>query len=830
MKKLLLLLFLSIFSNVGEAQPWPIRILIVNQSDKAPNAGKGFLITPLTGGGNPGSTNDAGLFDIKLSNAKPGDRLDLLVAKANYQILGPDTRIFGYAVPSDPNDIVRIAVIKTTDFNVSKFDFEAAIEKSIKQATARLGIIIDSLKKAVNEDVRNVLAKTIKEQSDQINELRKNKEELARKLAQVDLEQASEFAQLALKKFKEEGDLRAALAMIPDNKLDEFWNNVLLQEEKMKKAKEQGVENYMIRARLLIADFQFGLAYGSYLDAIKRDSNNVNNLWEVSIFLAKQRQDLLAIKLFEKFLDLAITESDRAGILNNLGNLYLDNQKVVEAEKAYIESIEINRKLVNSKPDIFLSELGMVLNNLGTLYYSSQKMTEAERAFLEALTIRRKLSNSQTNSSFQDLAATLDNLGNYYCTNQNNIKAKLMFEEALKLREQLAEIDSIYLPDLAKTFNNLGSYFSNIDKKEDAGKMHIEAFKIRKRLAAYNPDAYLIDLVSSLNNLGNYYSRVFKNQEAEQSFLEAINIINNMIPKNPEAFQSIQSTILNNLGTVYQENKKQKEAEKAYLDALTIRRKLAHENSDFFLADLTSTIYNLASLYEESGKIKEALNAYGESIGNYRKLANQNQNAYRSYLAFALNGYGDFSKSIGNFLESKNLLLEALSIYLAAILNRQYQFSANLGQAIRNYKELRDTFLGQKNYHQVIDITQTLAITWEALINIDSSYAKNATEELRNLAWYNLFIENYKTAQTATEKGLHLTPASTWIITNLATSLVFQGEYEKAQPIYEKFKDQLYNGQKKTYREVFLQDLLDLEKEGITHPDVAKVRKLLENK
>ena len=54
---------------------------------------------------------------------------------------------------------------------------------------------------------------------------------------------------------------------------------------------------------------------------------------------------------------------------------------------------------------------------------------------------------------------------------------------------------------------------------------------------------------------------------------------------------------------------------------------------------------------------------------------------------------------------------------------------------------------------------------------------------------------------------------------------LFQGKYAEAEKIYITLKDKPYN--KATYRETFLADLNELEKAGITHPDIAKIRALL---
>ena len=101
-----------------------------------------------------------------------------------------------------------------------------------------------------------------------------------------------------------------------------------------------------------------------------------------------------------------------------------------------------------------------------------------------------------------------------------------------------------------------------------------------------------------------------------------------------------------------------------------------------------------------------------------------------------------------------------------------------------------------------------------------------------NLAWYQLFTQDFKGAATAAQQGLALDPTQQWININLANAYLFSGQYQKAKVIYADYKDKPWSesggdGDYKTYKEVFLEDLETLEKAGIKHKKVKKIRKLL---
>ena len=96
-----------------------------------------------------------------------------------------------------------------------------------------------------------------------------------------------------------------------------------------------------------------------------------------------------------------------------------------------------------------------------------------------------------------------------------------------------------------------------------------------------------------------------------------------------------------------------------------------------------------------------------------------------------------------------------------------------------------------------------------------------------SLAWYYLFNKEFAAAEQAARQGIALGGTETeWVHTNLALALLYQGEYEAAQAIYAAYKGKMLD-EKRAWVEIFLADLDALEAEGITHPDVARVRAFL---
>jgi hypothetical protein len=53
-------------------------------------------------------------------------------------------------------------------------------------------------------------------------------------------------------------------------------------------------------------------------------------------------------------------------------------------------------------------------------------------------------------------------------------------------------------------------------------------------------------------------------------------------------------------------------------------------------------------------------------------------------------------------------------------------------------------------------------------------------------------------------------------------ALLFQGKYNEAEKIYMALKDKQYKNS--IFKDAFLADFDELEKAGITHPDIAKIK------
>jgi lipoprotein NlpI len=116
---------------------------------------------------------------------------------------------------------------------------------------------------------------------------------------------------------------------------------------------------------------------------------------------------------------------------------------------------------------------------------------------------------------------------------------------------------------------------------------------------------------------------------------------------------------------------------------------------------------------------------------------------------------------------------------------------------------------------------------FEQLLKLESSLENkiNAASNYNYVGWYGLLSGKYNEALNAIRRGIELDSSNEYLYTNLPLCYLLTGNYEKAKSLYLEYKDKPYFG--KTYRETFLNDISELEKVGINHPDFENVKEFL---
>ncbi len=251
-----------------------------------------------------------------------------------------------------------------------------------------------------------------------------------------------------------------------------------------------------------------------------------------------------------------------SALYTNLGNVYYNQGKYVQAEKYYQKALNIRLKVLEeTHPDMAKS-----YNNLGCVYNNLGKYTQAEEYYQKALNIRLKV----LEETHPDMAKSYNNLGVIYNHQGKYAQAEEYYKKALNIRLKVLGENH---PDTAKSYYNLGYVYGEQGKYAQTEEYYQKALNIQLKVLGENHP----DTAKSYNNLGNVYDDQGKYVQAEENHRRALEIrLKVMGEKHLDTARSY-----NNLGVVFGHQKKYNETVELYLKAWKIwRQKLGPEHPD----------------------------------------------------------------------------------------------------------------------------------------------------------------------------------------------------------------------------------------------------------
>ncbi|MFK7978855.1 MAG: tetratricopeptide repeat protein [Saprospiraceae bacterium] len=120
---------------------------------------------------------------------------------------------------------------------------------------------------------------------------------------------------------------------------------------------------------------QFKKAEKAYLKALDFNKNAVNNWYSLGLLYQYELDEFDKAK--EAYFNYLAKNKNKPFVFVHLGNLYIDNNQFDEAEKVYLDGIQID----NSFGDLW--------NELGNLYQDYlKKYTKAEKAYFRAIELK----------------------------------------------------------------------------------------------------------------------------------------------------------------------------------------------------------------------------------------------------------------------------------------------------------------------------------------------------------------------------------------------------------------------------------------------------------
>ena len=397
-----------------------------------------------------------------------------------------------------------------------------------------------------------------------------------------------------------------------------------------------------------------------------------------------------------------------------------------------------------------------------------------------------------------------------------------------QLVKKAGEINTTaYLPNMANALNDLAIFHTDLNRFDLAEKEYNEALKISRKLALSQSDEnYLSNVATTLHDLANLHCNFKRYNIAEKEYTESLAISRILVQFNPEAFLPNMATTLNNLGSLYSESKRYRKAEKKLSEALVIKRELFQSDSDAYLPDVAICLDNLATLHCNIKYYEMAEKEYSEALEIRRKIVQSNPDAYLPDFAVTLNNIGNLHNLLKNYYVAEKEYFESLQIRHKLAKQNPERFNQDVAQTLGNISEL---YFSMKQYNKAANnCSESLKIYKDISICTSQNYKSELASQYGNLACYSLFLKQFGNAEISAKEGLRIDPSQTWIYSDLANALLFQGKKEEAKQIYIKYKNKIHpQDQTKTFKFFFLKDLDELEKANITHPEVERIRQLL---
>ncbi|MCX6256405.1 MAG: tetratricopeptide repeat protein, partial [Bacteroidia bacterium] len=419
-------------------------------------------------------------------------------------------------------------------------------------------------------------------------------------------------------------------------------------------------------------------------------------------------------------------------------------------------------------------------------------------------------------------------------------------------------------------FYNLGVLMKNMQQFDSAETNFNKSIQIRRKLAESDPNVYNPLLANSLSGIADCQYVKGNFDESEMSLTEALNIYRRLDIIDPDVKDEIARLLSSLVDLMYKSDQLDKakqyltEAEKLYSELVSIN--YIEKKSHFAWVPC----WALAGIQTKLGKLKEAEVNYNTSLNLFRKLAEKNPLLYNYKIAtvlYELAGIQLLMKQLDkaeiNALESVemhkqiirsqpwadiNLVQSMIILYQIQCYERQFDKSEENFKEVINILKEHDKINPHESDYEIANIYSNFsAINYEmyqyekgekyseeainmyiVLAQSKPVYKYRLAECYSSSSFYEVQSKNFELAETMARKSLETDSTYIWGNSNLALAMLFNGKYEKAKNIYMSLKDKTIPGEKtKKFREAFLEDIEEMEKAGVTHPDVSKIKVLL---
>lgn len=419
-----------------------------------------------------------------------------------------------------------------------------------------------------------------------------------------------------------------------------------------------------------------------------------------------------------------------------------------------------------------------------------------------------------------------------------------LIEKAQAIYEKLVALDptnSDYLRDLSIAYERLGDCHvrSRLIDRDATLRAYQASMAIREKLVALHPNyfTYLSDLSISHSKLGDSYAQLGDGEGALKSYQAGLIIVERLVALDSENTEILLhlSGFYGRLGDRYAQQGDVVTALTTYQAYVATAQKLvAFDPANIDFLNNLSTSYNrLGYSYARQGNGAGALKAYQEGMAINEKLValDPTNIEFLSDLSMSYNNLGNSYVQQGDISGALKAYQAGIAIAekLVALSPENNQFQEDLLRSYSNIAQTYDTkkefVLAEKSMMTGI-VTVGIDVQSQPLTEPKLQLLKMRSGSYLSWSWYALFTKQINQIPTTLEKVIEYLPENkdeTVVLhTNLAHAYLLTGNYKSAKAIYEKFKGYKFQDGT-TWDKAIIADFVALKKDGLTHPDFARV-------
>src|ERR1035437_6439249 len=470
-----------------------------------------------------------------------------------------------------------------------------------------------------------------------------------------------------------------------------------------------------------------------------------------------------------------------ASIDYEIAKLFIDENKFLEADSLLNKSLNLFLLLLENDPSIN-NQLSLVYSHIGMSDFNLGNYEAAEKAYINSLECSKILYSKDSISNCIDYSTGLSCLAIYYGKLRKYDQADKYFSESISIQKKLCtDAFFVYGPILANTYIEMGKYLVSKEEFNQAEELFLDAISIQQKFVTGTDSPSKFDLLKSQQLLCNFYNDYKKDYDKSEKY--GLKLLK-------------------------------------YIDEFDITTHPAYKYSQIATSEWLGTIY----LNKNADSVAEIF--FNKAIEESKAFPNDNSVGFNSLSASCYHGLGTVFYNKNDYTRAEFYYKANIKI-LNSLIDRSFPYSQEL--LATSFIELGKIYAKTNDNPSAIIITGQALDIYEKLKKDDLvKFGYLSAANYGNISFYQLFAKQYNLAEISARKGLEVDSSQTWINTNLAHALLFQSKFEEAKRIYLEFMNQEYPTDKtKTFKYFFLQDFDEFEKAGITHPDVAKIRELL---